>query len=134
MWGTETSGRAKGSSIDNLRSKVKNSILYQSIPGAPYRKPTAFSYQKKTQLLAHRHVKACLAAGVSFRSSIQMTLFVPFQNGEKVIFTAEAVAQRNGTVVTKQALRHYTHPFSINGNLHPSGHSPCQIVKIVRNW
>jgi len=34
-----------------------------------------------------------------------MTLFLPFQNGEKVIFTAETVAQRNGTVVAKQALR-----------------------------
>jgi len=33
-----------------------------------------------------------------------MTLFLPFQNGE-VIFTAETVAQRNGTIVAKQALK-----------------------------
>jgi len=49
--------------------------------------------------------RACLAATVPFRSPIQMTLSLPFQNGEKVIFTAETVAQRNGTVAAKQVLR-----------------------------
>jgi len=34
-----------------------------------------------------------------------MSLFLPFQNGEKVIFTAETVAQQNGTVESKQALK-----------------------------
>jgi len=33
-----------------------------------------------------------------------MTLFLPFQNGERVTFTAETVAQRNGTVAAKEAL------------------------------
>ena len=49
--------------------------------------------------------RACLATTVPFRSPIQMSLFLPFQNGEKVIFTAETVAQWNGTVAAKQALR-----------------------------
>jgi len=30
----------------------------------------------------------------------------PFQNGEKVISTAETVAQRNGTIATEQGLKH----------------------------
>lgn len=34
-----------------------------------------------------------------------MSLFLPFQNGEKIILTAEAATQRNGTAVAKQALR-----------------------------
>ena len=50
------------------------------------------------------HLRACLAATLPFRSPIQMILSLPFQNGEKVIFTAEMVAQRNGTVAVKQAL------------------------------
>ena len=48
--------------------------------------------------------RACLATTVLFRSPIQMTFFLPFQSGEKVIFTAETVAQRNGIVIAKQAL------------------------------
>lgn len=35
---------------------------------------------------------------------IQMAPFLPFQSQEKVIFTAGTAAQRNGTVVAKQAL------------------------------
>ena len=40
-----------------------------------------------------------------FRFPIQMALFLPFQNGEKVIFTVETVAERNGPISAKQALR-----------------------------
>jgi len=46
-------------------------------------------------------LRACLATTVPFRSPIQMTPFLPFQNGEKVIFTAETIVQRNGSVVAK---------------------------------
>jgi len=61
------------------------------------------------QLLAHAHdthdtLRDCLATTAPLRSPIQMTLFLPFQNGEKIIFTAETITQRNGTVVAKQAL------------------------------
>ena len=41
---------------------------------------------------------------VPFRSPIQMTLFLPFQNGENAIFTAETFAQQNGPIFAKQAL------------------------------
>ena len=34
-----------------------------------------------------------------------MTLSLPFQNGEKAIFTTETVAQRNSPIFTKQALK-----------------------------
>ena len=34
-----------------------------------------------------------------------MALFLPFQNGEKVIFTAETVAQRKGHIFAKQGFR-----------------------------
>ena len=34
-----------------------------------------------------------------------MAPFLPFQSGEEVVFTAETVAQQNGTVVAKQALK-----------------------------
>ena len=44
-------------------------------------------------------------ATVPFRSPIQIALFLPFRNGEKAIFTAETVAQRNGPIVAKQAHR-----------------------------
>ena len=45
-----------------------------------------------------------------------MVLFLPFQNGEKIIFTAETVALRNGTVVTKQALNLPHNPPTLPGN------------------
>ena len=35
---------------------------------------------------------------VQFRSPIQMAFFLPFQNGENGIFTAETVAQRKGPI------------------------------------
>ena len=44
-------------------------------------------------------------ATVPFLPTIQMTLSLPFQNGEKAIFTAETVAQRNSPIFTKQALK-----------------------------
>jgi len=56
---------------------------------------------------AYEPLRACLVTTVPFRSPIQMALFLPFQNGEKVVFTAETVVQRNGTVVAKQALSNY---------------------------
>ena len=37
--------------------------------------------------------------------SIQMTLFLPFQNGKNALFTVETVAERNGPIFAKQALR-----------------------------
>ena len=55
---------------------------------------------RKTLLL----FRVCLDAMVPFRSLIQIALFLPFQGGEKVIFTAETVAQRNGPIFAKQAL------------------------------
>lgn len=44
---------------------------------------------------------------VPFRPAIQITLFLPFQTGEKAIFTAETVA---GSLFTKQALIHNHFP------------------------
>jgi len=52
-----------------------------------------------------RQLRACLATTVPFRSPIQMAPFLPFQSGEEVVFTAETVAQQNGTIVAKQALK-----------------------------
>ena len=49
-------------------------------------------------------LRACLDATVPFRSPIQIALFLPFRNGEKPIFTAETVAERNGPIFGKQAL------------------------------
>ena len=46
-------------------------------------------------------LKACLDT----RFPMQMALFFPFQNGGKVISTAEAVAQRNGPIFAKKGLR-----------------------------
>ena len=48
--------------------------------------------------------RACLDTTVPFSFLIQMALFLPFQNGEKIIFTAETVAQPNGLIFAKQAL------------------------------
>jgi len=43
-------------------------------------------------------LRACLDTTVQFRSPIQMAFFLPFQNGENGIFTAETVAQRKGPI------------------------------------
>jgi len=51
-------------------------------------------------------LRACLVGGtVPFRSPIiQMSLFLPFQNGENAIFRAGTVAQRNRPIFAKQAI------------------------------
>jgi len=53
-------------------------------------------------------LRACSDATVPFRSPIGIALFLPFQNGEKAIFTAERIAQRNGLVFDKQALNTFS--------------------------
>ena len=41
---------------------------------------------------------------ILFRFPLKMTLFLPFQNRENVLFTAETVAQRRGPMFAKQAV------------------------------
>jgi len=41
---------------------------------------------------------------LGYNGSIQKDLFHPLQNGKNTLFTVETVAERNGTIVTKQAL------------------------------
>ena len=53
----------------------------------------------------HKRVRACLDATVPFHSLIQMVLFLLFQNRKNALFTVEMVAERNGPVFAKQALR-----------------------------
>ena len=52
-------------------------------------------------------VRACLDASamVLFCSPIKIPLFLPFQNREKILSTAEMVTQWNRSIVAKQALK-----------------------------
>ena len=60
--------------------------------------------------VAKRLLRACLDATVPFRSPIQISLFLPFQNGKNALFTVETVAERNGPIFAKQALIAFSDP------------------------
>jgi len=52
-----------------------------------------------------RVLRACLDATVPFRSPIQTARFLPCQDEKNALFTVETVAERDGTVASKQAIK-----------------------------
>ena len=56
-------------------------------------------------LVSESVVMKSMVGKVPLCSLIQMSLFLPFQNGENAIFRAETVAQRNGPIFAKWAQR-----------------------------
>jgi len=79
-----------------------------------------------------KKAKGLLGCNGSVPFPMQIALFLPFQNGESVIFAAEAVAQLNGPIFAKQAKRRDVWPI-INSEIWPilNYPSPDRFVKSV---
>jgi len=92
--------------IQRSKPVQKCPILAKRIPQFHLRccAPSRLDYASSSVHNRPGHCQSLFGYTVPFRFPIQMTFSLPFQNGEKAIFTPETVAQLNGPFFAKQAL------------------------------